>query len=97
VLEAKKIPNCASWNFQLSDYWMESLDYANHRIHVNKHTAAYEDDGSARIVISAEDPGPAYPNWLTTQGHREGGMLFRWIEADEHPPVDTRVVKLSEL
>jgi hypothetical protein len=97
VIEAKKIPNCASWNFQLSDYWMESLDYANYKVHVNKHTAVYEDDGSVRIVVAHEDPGAGYPNWLTTQGHNEGGMLFRWIEADEHPPVETRVVKLSEL
>lgn len=97
VIEAKQIPNCSSWNFQLSDYWMESLDYANHRVHVNKHTASYEDDGSVRIVVADEDPGPGYPNWLTTTGHREGGMLFRWIEADAHPPLDTRVVKLAEL
>ena len=97
VIEPRKIPRCNSWNFQLSDYWMESLDYANHRVHINKHTAHYEDDGSVRIVVAHEDPGPSHPNWLTTQGHSEGGMLFRWIEADEHPPVDTRVVKLAEL
>ena len=76
---------------------MESLDYRYHKIHVNKDTAVYESDGSCVIVIAHEDPGPRYPNWLTTTGHRRGGMLFRWIEADSHPPVDTRVVKFREL
>ncbi len=97
VFEAKQIPDCTSWNLQLSNFWMESLDYLNHRIHINKHTAAYESDGSVQIVLAHRDPGPEHPNWLTTQGHSFGGMLWRWIEADEHPPVDTRVVKFAEL
>jgi hypothetical protein len=97
LVEARKIPRCSSWNLQISNYWMESLDYRYHRIHVNKHTAVYEPDGSVRIVIAHRNPGPRWPNWLETAGHRLGGMLFRWIEADEHPPVHTRVVKFSEL
>jgi hypothetical protein len=97
VVEAKRIPRCTTWNFQLSNFWMESLDYRYHRIHVNKHTAVYEPDGSVRIVVAHRDPGSRCRNWLTTAGHREGGMLFRWVEADEHPPVDARVVKFAEL
>ena len=97
VIEARRIPECSAWNFQLSNFWMESLDYRYHRISINKHSAAYEADGSVRIVVAHDDPGPGHPNWLETCGHREGGMLFRWIEADEHPGVDTRVVKLAEL
>jgi hypothetical protein len=97
VVEARKIPRCQSWNLQLSNYWMESLDYRYHRIHLNKHTAHYEPDGSVRIAIAHRDPGPRWPNWLTTDGHAEGGMLFRWIDADEHPPVATRVVPFAEL
>ncbi|MGI9294634.1 MAG: DUF1214 domain-containing protein, partial [Pseudomonadales bacterium] len=97
VVQAKKIPRCRTWNFQLSNFWMESLDYRYHKISVNKHTAHYEDDGSVNIVVAHSDPGPGYPNWLTTAGHELGGMLFRWVEADEHPPVDTKVVKLTNL
>lgn len=29
-------PPCRTWNFQVNNYWMESLDYRYHRIHVNK-------------------------------------------------------------
>ena len=76
---------------------MESLDYRYYKIHTNKHLATYEADGSIRIVVAHQDPGAKYPNWLTTAGHSEGGMLFRWTEAKSHPPLHTRVVKLSQL
>ena len=88
-------PECRSWNFQLDNHWMESLDYRYHRIHVNKHTAKYEKDGSVRIVVAHEDPG--VPNWIDSVGHSQGTMCFRWIRAAEHPQPRTRVVKCSEL
>jgi hypothetical protein len=97
VIEARTIPECQTWNFQLSNFWMESLDYRYHRISVNKQTAHYEDDGSVRIVVAHRSPGPAWPNWLETCGHSRGGMLFRWVDAASHPPVETRVVKFDEL
>ncbi len=90
-----KPPACESWNFQLDNHWMESLDYRHHRIHVNKHTARYRPDGGVRIVVAHRDPG--VPNWIETAGHSQGTMCFRWIRADVHPQPVTRVVKLSEL
>src|SRR5574342_69053 len=86
----RAIPRCDAWNFQLSNFWMESLDYRVQRIHLNQHSAVREPDGRVRIVVAHRDPGPRFPNWLTTAGHSEGGMLFRWIGADAHPPIDTR-------
>jgi len=86
-------PECDYWNFQLSNHWMESLDYRYNRISINKHTARYRDDGSVRIVVAHEDPGS--DNWLTTDGHRFGTMCFRWVRAREHPRPRTRVVELS--
>jgi hypothetical protein len=97
LIEAKRLPRTGSWNFQLSNFWMESLDYRHRRIHLNSHQAALEPDGSLRIVVTHDDPGPGWPNRLETAGHREGGMLFRWIEANEHPPVEARVVRFDEL
>ncbi|MBW2425349.1 MAG: DUF1214 domain-containing protein [Deltaproteobacteria bacterium] len=88
-------PECEAWNFQLDNHWMESLDYRFHRIHVNKHTAHYESDGSVRIVVAHEDPG--VPNWIETVGHARGTMCFRWIRAQTHPQPRTRVVKRAEL
>ncbi|MGI9283102.1 MAG: DUF1214 domain-containing protein [Endozoicomonas sp.] len=95
VIEAPEIPECQTWNFQLDNWWMESLDYRHHTIHVNKHTAHYEPDGSVRVVVSHTNPG--VPNWIETAGHNMGTMCWRWIGAEEHPELNTRVMKLSEL
>ena len=98
LIEVDRIPDKGTWNLQLSNFWMESLDYLNHRIHLNKAIAHYEPDGALRIVIAHKNPGPTFPNWLETCHHDCGGMLFRWIESEgDHPPVRCRVVKLAEL
>ncbi len=88
-------PPCEYWNFQLNNYWMESLDYRYHHIHTNKHLARYEEDGSVRLVVAQEDPG--LPNWIDTASHASGTMCFRWVRAESHPEPRTRVVKLHEL
>lgn len=94
VIEATP-PRCEHWNFQLNNYWMESLDYTRFRIHTNKHLAHYEHDGSVRIIIAHRDPG--LPNWLSTAGHESGTMCFRWIKAQQHPQPLTRVMKFADL
>lgn len=88
-------PECDFWNFQLANHWLESLDYRYHKIHVNKHTAVYREDGTVQIVVAHEDPG--HENWLDPCGHGEGTMCARWIRAKEHPDPQARVVKLAEL
>jgi len=94
VIEATP-PVCESWNFQLNNHWMESLDYRYFTIAINKHQAVSQPDGSVRIVVAHEDPG--VPNWIETAGHEFGTMCFRWIKASEHPRPRTRVVKLAEV
>ena len=44
------IPHCEAWNFQINNYWMESLDYRYHRICVNNHGARYNPNGSVTLV-----------------------------------------------
>ena len=94
VIEVKP-PECEYWNFQLNNYWMESLDYRYHRIHTNKHLAQYEGDGSVRLIVAHENPG--LPNWLETAGHTSGTMCFRWVRAREPLQPQTRLVHLSSL
>jgi hypothetical protein len=90
------IPECDMWNFQVNNFWMESLDYRYNRIHINQDTAQLNPDGSVTIVVAAEDPG--HPNWLTTTGHRSGTMCFRWIRAADAPPQpQTRIASVAEL
>ena len=74
-------PVCDSWNFQLNNYWMESLDYRYFTICINKASARYEPDGSVCVTIAHRDPGT--PNWINTCGHNEGTMLWRWYRLEK--------------
>jgi hypothetical protein len=89
------VPECDVWNFQLDNYWMESLDYRYLPVCVNKHTARYNPDGSVTFVIAASDPGVG--NYLDPAGHRSGTMLLRWTCAKQHPVPRCRVVKAASL
>ncbi len=83
------VPDCPYWNFQLDNWWMESLDHGR-RITVNKHTAR-TDDGRLTIVAAERDPG--WGNWIDTAGHSSGTALLRWLGATEHPIPSCRVIR----
>jgi hypothetical protein len=87
------VPTCSFWNFQCDNIWFESLDYRHHKVHVNKHSAKLNPDGSVTIVVAPRDPG--YGNWIDTAGHGHGTMLLRWTNADQHPVPKTKVVKID--
>jgi Protein of unknown function (DUF1214) len=89
------VPPCELWNFQINNYWMESLDYRYHRISLNKHSARYNRDGSVTLVIAAADPGMG--NFLDTAGHGCGTMALRWTRAQEPPVPHCRVEKIAVL
>ena len=88
-------PECEHWNFQLNNYWMESLDYSRQQIHTNKHLAQYRPDGSLAVIVAHQDPG--LPNWISTVGHESGTMCWRWVRANENPEPNARVVKFADL
>ncbi len=83
------------WNFQLNNLWEESLDYDHRQVTVNAHTAVYEPDDSALIVVAADDPG--FGNWIDTAEHRHGGWGLRYNQVVEDVPPTVRVVAVSEL
>jgi len=91
VIEATP-PPCRFWNFQLDNWWMESLDHVHQKIWVNGSQATYEPDG--RVIIVCADRDPGFGNWIDLAGHRSGTALWRWIEADDHPVPNCRVVAL---
>ncbi len=83
------------WNFQLNNIWEESLDYQWRPVTVNKHTATYEGDGSARLVVADADPG--WGNWIDTAHHRHGTWGLRYNQAVEDIPPTVTVVDAAEL
>ena len=95
VIEFSPPADASYWNFELNNYWMASIDYRYHLSSINGTQAVLERDGSARIVVSHEDPG--VPNWLATDGHSEGHLGLRWLETDDLPVPETRLVKLADL
>ena len=95
VVDLPQIPQCENWNIEVCNYWMESLDYRYHNIHVNKFTARYAEDGSVRVIIAHRDPG--LPNWLTTAGHHRGTIFFRWIGASSYIDPITTLTTIDQL
>jgi len=90
-------PDCESWNFQLNNYWMESLDYRYFNICISKGTAVYEKDRSIKIIVAHSDPG--HKNWIDACGHNEGTMCWRWYRlAEGILPVEPecRVIKTEK-
>jgi hypothetical protein len=74
-------PDCDTWNFQLNNYWMESLDYRYFPVCINKNSAKPEPDGRVRIFVSNRNPGVS--NWIDTCRHNEGTMCLRWYRVKE--------------
>lgn len=94
IVEVKP-PRAKYWSLHLGNFWMESLDFANHQSSLNGHQARLDRDGAFRAVVAHRDPG--VPNWLDTAGHAEGAMIYRWNQADSAPVPTARVVKLASV
>ena len=86
------VPACRMWNFQIDNWWMESLDHVHQKVWVNNSHVNYEPDGSVVVVCADADPG--FGNWVDLAGHRSGTGLWRWIGAESTPTPKCRVVKL---
>jgi len=76
-------PACAFWNMCLWNPFLHTYNYDYERVTINGAQVRYEDDGSWVIVVSPEDPGHA--NWVSTAGHHEGRIWFRWFLPTETP------------
>jgi hypothetical protein len=99
------------WNFQLNNWWMESLDYRRHPVTVNNHTARHHGGGGGggggakrrvRIVIapaSAWKGAPPPDNWIDTACHEHGTMALRWVRVGPKGPPQpwVRVASIAEL
>jgi hypothetical protein len=94
IVHLPQIPPCLTWNFQLCNVWLESLDYTSARIHLNASTARPDSDGGVTVVVCADDPG--HPNWLATTGHAAGTMCLRFTGASRPAVAETSLVKMAE-
>ena len=87
-------PKNKLWNLALFNYWFESFDYINFRIHTNNAICHKNTDGTITLVIADEDPNT--PNWLNATGHSEGKMILRaWTGGIQPAEPKTEIVQLS--
>lgn len=91
-----RFPPCRFANIVLWNSFMQSYDFANRQISLNRNQVEYEEDGSFKMVVAHKDPG--VPNWLDTEGRSRGNIYWRFVFPTETPTKpETQVVKLSSL
>lgn len=100
LAEVTLIEEPAYVGMHLTDYWGQSLDYANRLTSLNREQAHRDDDGRLRYVIAHRDPG--VPNWLDTTEHPSGYITLRTTfstppPTDRQPKVSCRVVPFDEI
>lgn len=95
VIEGR-LPPCRFANFMLWNRFLQTYDYANRSVSLNRQQLKFRPDGSFRIVIAHSDPG--CDNWLDASGENFGLIYVRCI-LPEAPPtqLETRLLSLDEL
>jgi len=97
VMEARW-PECAFANVVLWNRYLQSYEFRDRRVSLNRKKIQLEGDGSYRIVVASADPGPDHPNWLDTVGHPTGTIFWRILLPQGEPEKPKcRVVKLADL
>lgn len=83
-------------NVMLWNRYLQTYDYANRRISLNRRQTKLEPDGSFKMVVAHSDPG--VPNWLDTEGRPRGVIFWRFmLSIGAIEPIRTRVVKLNQV
>lgn len=84
-------PEACYWGLQTWNYLMQSTNYEDFQVCINKRTAVAEPDGSYVVYLSHRE---APKNWISTAGYNEGVLFARWLLAEELP--ETPEVELGE-
>jgi hypothetical protein len=53
------------------------------------------DDGRFHLIVAHDDPG--VPNWLDTEGRREGLLNFRYFWGTRLPVLQSEVIPLARV
>ena len=87
-------PRTRYWSVTLENVWHECIEPRRRRSSITNAAAVARADGTVRLVVANRDPGAA--NWLDTGGRSRGFITVRWLDNPSTPPVDTKVVPLSQ-
>ena len=61
-----RFPSCRFSNVVLFNRFLQTLDYEERTVSLNRTQTVLEEDGSFSMIIAHKDPGR--PNWLDTEG-----------------------------
>ena len=79
-------PEACYWGLQTWNFVMQSTNFKDYPVCLNKRTATPEPDGSYVVHVSHR---PAERNWISTAGLDEAIIFIRWLLADEMPETPT--------
>jgi hypothetical protein len=95
ILVSGKHVACRYWSCQVFDHYLRAGDYRHHPVALNDRQCVFDDDGSFRIYASKDDPGVR--NWICTEGHRRGQVVFRTLLAETDLDPEMKVIKLVDI
>lgn len=91
-----RYPKCSFGSVALWNRFMQTYDYLNYQVSLNRKQTVQGPDGGFRMIIAHEDPG--LPNWINTVGAPVGSIYVRYILPQEAPQaLQTQVVSLASL
>lgn len=79
-------PPCCYWGIQTWNFLMQSTNYKEYPVCLNKKTAVSNDDGTYTIHVSHR---PMDHNWISTAGYKEAIIFCRWLLSEEMPQQPT--------
>lgn len=89
-----RFPKCRFSNLVLFNRFLQTLDYEERSISLNRAQTTLKEDGSFEMIVAHRDPGR--PNWLDTEGRPYGIMFWRFqLPEGDIAPLDTEVITLS--
>lgn len=80
-------PECCYWGIQTWNFLMQSMDFKNYKVGINKGTAKANEDGSYTVYLSHREMD--VENWISTAAYKEAIIFCRWLLAEEMPEQPT--------
>ena len=83
-------PECCYWGIQTWNFLMQSTNYAEFPVCINKNTAIPSEDGTFQVILSHREVSE---NWISTAAYNEGVIFCRWLLSEgmpERPKIELR-------
>jgi hypothetical protein len=94
VIEFESDPD-QFWQLGACTVFGASLEFRYRQVSLTSGNSPVDPDGKTRVVLAHQDPG--FANWIDTQEHTRGWMLFRNMLTRSTPDLHTRVLKVSDV